>query len=88
MVKDKISITISSYSLHSDLYHYERNQQTGIAESFNTKEECLQRVEELEETYDVLSPDCNYNEQIYKAEIKENGLLINNIFFEKVLEDA
>ena len=85
--KDKVNIIISGYSLKSDLYHYERNEQTSIAESYDTKEKCLQKVNELKPTYDVLTPNCDYFENTYKAEIKDNGLLINNVFYEKVEED-
>ncbi len=85
--KDKVTFVLSGYSLHSDLYHYERNQQTSISENYKSKDECLNKIKELKETYDVLTPNCEYFETTYKAEIKDNGLLINDIFYEKIEDD-
>ena len=85
--KDKVKIILSGYSLSSDLYHYEHNTLTSISESYDTKEKCLQKVNELKPTYDVLTPNCDYFENVIKGEIKDNDLLINNVIFTKVEDE-
>ena len=98
--KNNVKIILSGYSLSSDLYHYETNTLSSISENYDSKEKCINKVNELKEKYDVLDDNyCKRFEYSFKAEIKDKGLLFkeqkndngwsinNDMLFEKIEHD-